>query len=78
MVESLIAQREVAGSIPRAGPILRVLKQLRNEGTPIAMNAAGPLRGSDDQGKMVVSSALGDVHVVSPISTFVLNTLMLK
>ena len=68
------------GSIPRAGPILRVLKQLRNEGTPIAMHAAGPSRGSDDQGKMVVSSALGDVHVkiVSPISTFVLNTLMLK
>ena len=26
LVEGLIAQREVAGSIPRAGPILRVLK----------------------------------------------------
>ena len=32
-VERLTAEQEVAGSIPRAGPVLRVLKSLRNEGT---------------------------------------------
>ena len=35
-VERLTAEREVAGSIPGVGPILRVLKLLRNEGTPFA------------------------------------------
>ena len=43
-VERLTAEREVAGSIPGVGPILRVLKSPRNEGT-------GPSRGSDDHVK---------------------------
>ena len=47
-VERLTAEREVTGSIPGAGPILRVLKQLRNEGTPFALQVARPSRGSDD------------------------------
>ena len=54
-VERLTAEREVAGSIPGAGPILRVLKQLRNEGTPFALQAAGPSRGSDDHGPVKYS-----------------------
>ena len=36
-VKRLAAEREIAGSIPRAGPTLKVLKLLRNdrnEGTP--------------------------------------------
>ena len=36
-VERLTAEREVAGSIPGAGPLLRVLKKLRNEGTSFAL-----------------------------------------
>ena len=47
-VERLTAEREVAGSIPWAGPLLGVLKWLRNEGTPFALQAARPSRGSDD------------------------------
>ena len=39
---------QVAGSIPTAGPILRVL---RNEGTPFALQAARPSRSSDDHVK---------------------------
>ena len=50
-VERLTAERGVAGSIPGAGPILRVLKLPRNEGTPFALQAAGPSRGSDDHVK---------------------------
>ena len=46
-VERLTAEREVAGSIP----ILRVLKSLRNDGTPFAPQAVGPSRGSDNQVK---------------------------
>ena len=34
------AEREVAGSVPGAGPLLRVT--LRNEGTSFALQAAGP------------------------------------
>ena len=77
-VERLTAQREVAGSIPGFGPILRVLKYLRNEGTVFALQTAGPSRGSDDHVEMAVPSPVGDVIIVSPISTFVLNTLTLK
>ena len=33
-----------------AGPV-RVLKQLRNEGTPLALQATRPSRGSDDHVK---------------------------
>ena len=50
-VERLTAEREVAGSIPGAGPLLRVLKLLRNEGTFFALQAARPSRGSDDHVK---------------------------
>ena len=39
---------EVADSIPGAGPILRVLKYMRNEGAPFALQAARPSLGSDD------------------------------
>ena len=39
---------------------------------------AGPSRGSDDHVEMAVPSPVGDVKIVSPISTFVLNTLTLK
>ena len=77
-VERLTAEREVTGSIPGAGPILRVLKYLRNEGTVFALQVAGLSRGSDDHVEMAVPSPVGDVKVVSPISTFVLNTLTLK
>ena len=48
MVECLTAEREVTGSIPRAGPILRILKELRNEGIPFALQAGRLLRGFDD------------------------------
>ena len=45
--ERLIAERKV--SIPGFGPILRVLRNdLGNEGTPFALQAARPSRGSDD------------------------------
>ena len=44
-VERLTAQREVAGSIPGAGPLLR------NEGTSFALQAARPSRGPDDHVK---------------------------
>ena len=47
-VERLTAEREVASSIPGAGPLLRVLKWLRNEGTFFALQTARPSRGSDD------------------------------
>ena len=43
-VERLTAEREVAGSIPGAGPTLRVLKRLRNEGTSFALQPARPSR----------------------------------
>ena len=66
--------QSVAGSIPGAGPIFRVLKQLRNEGTSFALQAA--------QDRCVVrmtrKMAVGEVKILSPISAFVLNTLTLK
>ena len=43
-LERLTAEREVAGSIPGAGP----LPVLRNEGISFALQAARPSRGSDD------------------------------
>ena len=43
LVDFLTAEREVTGSIPGAG--------LRNEGTPFALQAGGPSRGSDDHEK---------------------------
>ena len=47
-VERSTAEREVAGSIAGARPILRVLKQLRNNGTSSALLTGRPSRGSDD------------------------------
>ena len=44
-LERLTAEREVAGSIPGAGPLLR------NEGISFALQAARPSRGSDDHVK---------------------------
>ena len=38
-IERLTAESKVAGSIPGAGPILKVLKWLRNEGTHFAPQA---------------------------------------
>lgn len=40
-VECLAAEREVAGLLPGAGPILRVLKQLRNEAATLQTAANG-------------------------------------
>ena len=77
-VERLGAEREVAGSIPGARPILRVLKYLRNEGTTVALQTVGPSRGSDHHVEMAVPSPVEDVKIVFPVSTFVLNTLTLK
>ena len=50
-VERLTVEREDAGSIPGTGPILRVSKEVRNEGNPFALQAARPWRGSDDHVK---------------------------
>ena len=68
LVERLTVEREVTGSIPGAGLILRV-HVLRNEATTF---------GSDAPHKMAVPSPIGDVKIVSSISTFVLNILTLK
>ena len=71
---------QIANCFIAAGviPILRVLKQLRNEGTSSALQTAGPSRGSDHHVEMAVPSPVGGVKIVSPISPFVLNTLTLK
>ena len=73
-VERLTAEWEVVGSIPGDGPILRVLKYLRNEGTTFALQTGRPSRGSDDHIKWWSRKK----KIVSLISTFVLNTLTLK
>ena len=67
LVVKAFTEWKVRGSIPRAQPILRVLKLPRNEGTPFALQAAEPSRGSDDH-----------IKIVSLISPFVLNTLTIK
>ena len=51
LVEPLKAERQVAGSIPGAGPILRHLKK----GVAFALPKARPSRGSDDNGEMAVT-----------------------
>ena len=56
----------------------QVLKKLRNEGTAFALQSAGPLGGLVDHVEMAVLSPVGDVKIVSPISTFVLNTVTIK
>ena len=50
-IERLTTERKVAGSIPGAGPLLGVLKCLKNEGTAFALQMARPSRGSDDHVK---------------------------
>ena len=57
-VERLIVEREVAGSIPGAGPIFTVWLRWPR--------------------KMAVPSPVGDAKIMSPIGTFVLNTLEIK
>ena len=47
-MERSTAEREVAGPIPGFGPILKVLKKMRNEGNTFALQMARPSRGSDD------------------------------
>ena len=47
-VERLTAEREVVGSIPGVGKILRVLNKLRNDGNTFALQMARPSRGSDN------------------------------
>ena len=51
-MERSSVERDVAGSISAAAPILRtVLKYLRNEGTPFALQAVRPSRRLDDHVK---------------------------
>ena len=50
-VERLTAEWEVAASISGTGPILMVLKWLRNESAAFALQMARPSRGSDDHVK---------------------------
>ena len=81
LVECLSAEQWVAGSIPRAGPTPRALRQLRIEGTPFALQAARPSHGCDDHScKLAVPSPAkkNSVKIVFPIRTFVQNTLTLK
>ena len=76
LVKCLTAEWEVRSSIPGVGPILRILKWLRNEGITFALlQMARPLRGSDAWPR---KRAVVEVKIVSPIITFVLNTLTLK
>ena len=50
------------------------------KGTPFTLQEAGPLHGSDDHVKILVPFPypVGDVKILSPIRTFMLNTFTLK
>ena len=72
-VERLTAEREVAGSIPVAEPILRVLIKITEKWRYSLCTAI-----SARPRKMAVPSPVGDVKILSPVSTFVLNPLTLK
>ena len=72
-VERLTAEREVAGSIPVAEPILRVLIKITEKWRYYLCTAI-----SARPCKMAVPSPVGEVKILSPVSTFVLNTLTLK
>ena len=50
------------------------------KGTPFTLQEAGPLHGSDDHVKILVPFPypVGEVKILSPIRTFVLNTFTLK
>ena len=50
-VERLTVQREVVGSVPGDGPILKVFKKLRNEIIAFALQTARLSRGSDEHMK---------------------------
>ena len=58
------------------GKIIRVLKELRNEVTAFGLQMAIPLHGLSDQ--LMVSFLMGDISIVSLISTFVLIKLTLQ
>ena len=51
VVKCLTAEQEVVGSNPGVGPILRVLKQLGNEGSAFALQMARLSCGLDDHVK---------------------------
>ena len=51
LLEHLTAEQEVAGSILRTGPTLRVLKWLKNGGTAFALQIARLSHSSDDHVK---------------------------
>lgn len=76
MVKCLTVEQEVAGAIPGTTRLVNtwVLKSLRNERTSLALQMARPLRHSYDYTTMAVLSLLGDVKILSPISTFMLKT----
>ena len=76
-VERLTAQRGVAGSILWAGAVLGVFKNLIDEGTSFAPQAARSPRSSDDHVKWRVPSPVGNVKIVYPISAFLQHTLAL-
>ena len=50
-IERLTTEWKVAGSIPGAGPLLEVLKWMRNKGTAFTLQMARTSRGSDDHVK---------------------------
>ena len=62
-VQRLTAEWEVAGSIPRAGAILRVLKYMRNDGTAFALQTARPSLGSYVHVKWRSRLPVGDVRI---------------
>ena len=51
LVERLTAERQVASSIPGAGPLLSVLKITEKGRYSFALQTAGPSLGSDDHVK---------------------------
>ena len=77
-VERLTAEREVAGSIPGAGPILRVLKITEKWRYFLCPASGWTLAWLGWPRKMAVPSPLGNVKYSVLISTFVLNTLTLN
>lgn len=65
MVKCLTVEQVVAGLIPAT---------TRPITTSVAFQMARPLRHSHDYTKMAVLSLLGDVKILSPISSFMLKT----
>ena len=72
--ENLGTLEEGRGFNPKAGPLLRVLKQLESEVTVFALRTAKPSCCSGEHVNWrAVPSPAGDVSLVSSISTLVLN-----